>query len=307
VTGALTPDGKLGDPNFLKPGAYTHLSRETEMFAWVESKKTREEKQLGGSTKKVTTYTYNREWTRSPRSGEDFEHPEGHLNPPLEIPSERFYAPGATVGAYGFQPEEIELPSSRPLTLSAELLQPTAPKLSGGYLWKGRGTTAAPMLGDVRISYTALESGRLVTVYGQQSGKKILPYLHEGKDKLYRAVDGTHEQAVATLHGEHQTMTWILRLVGFLFMWFGLALVLGPINTVLDIIPFLGSTGRALTGIALFPVALVLAGVTILVAIVAHSPILLALVVLAVVGGIGYLVKTRAAKKRAAQGLAKAS
>ena len=295
ITGELKPDGTLADPDFLK---WTRLRREVEQFAWVESKATKTEKKLGGGSQEITTYTYDQKWTQSPRDADDFAHPEGHANPKLDVSGRTFYAPHANVGLYGFAPEDIELPPARPITLTAELLASSAFKKTGDYLYRGKGSADAPRLGDVRVSFSALESGRRVTAYGQRQGTSIVPYLHEGKDKLYRVVDGTHE-AIATLHGEHTTTTWILRLVGFLFMWFGMALVLGPINAVLDIVPFIGSTGRALTGVALFPIALVLSGITVLTAIVAHNPILLLFVVAAVIGGAAFFIQRRATAKKA--------
>jgi hypothetical protein len=120
--------------------------------------------------------------------------------------------------------------------------------------------------------------------------------MHEGKDKLFRVVPGTHEQAIAQLHGEHVMKTWIVRFAGFFCMWIGLALVLGPINAVLDIVPFIGSAGRFVTGVAMFPIALVLSGVTILVSIVAHSPILLVLTIVVFVGGLTALIMAKRKK-----------
>jgi hypothetical protein len=299
VTGALATDEKLGDPQYLQPGAYVTLQRDVEQYAWVETKKTREEKKLGGGSKEITTYTYDLKWTSSPRAPEDFAVPEGHENPALTVERTSFRAGEARVGVYEFAPSEIELPAARPLAFTGKL-RPGAPRTDGDYLYVGKGSLAQPKLGDVRISFRAVEAGRTVTAYGQKSGSTLVAYLHEGKDKLFRVVDGTHEQAIATLKAEHRTTTWILRLVGFLFIWFGMALVLGPIQAVLDILPFLGSTSRALTGVALLPVALVLAGVTILTSLVAHNPILLGGVVVAFLVGAAFLIKRAVDRKRAA-------
>jgi len=300
VTGALATDEQLSDPTYLQPGAYVKLEREVEQYAWVESKRTKEEKKFGGGSKETTTYTYELKWTSSPRTPDDFAVPEGHENPPLGVERLSSRASSARVGVYTFVPSEIELPPARPLALTGKL-RPGAPRTDGDYLYVGKGNLQRPKLGDVRISFRAVEAGRTVTAYGQKSGSTLVAYLHEGKDTLYRVVDGAHERAIATLKAEHRTTTWILRLVGFLFIWFGMALVLGPIQAVLDIIPILGSTSRALTGIALLPVALVLAGVTIVVSLVAHNPILLGVVIVAFLVGVGLLVKRAVDKKRAAR------
>ncbi|MFN3429784.1 MAG: TMEM43 family protein, partial [Candidatus Sericytochromatia bacterium] len=78
-------------------------------------------------------------------------------------------------------------------------------------------------------------------------------------------------QAVAAMHDEHVMMTWILRAVGFGMMWFGMFLVLEPLNVFLDVLPFLGGLGRGLTGFGTFLVAALLSVVTIIVSVVLHN------------------------------------
>jgi hypothetical protein len=165
--------------------------------------------------------------------------------------------------------------------------------LADAYLFRGHGTVEQPKLGDVRVSYEVVEPGKLVTLYGKRTGTTVVAFLNEKNDKLFRAVPGTHEQAIAQLHGEHVMQTWIVRIVGFLMMWIGLGMFLAPINAVLDIVPFIGSAGRFVTSVAMFPVALVLSTVTILVAIVAHSTILLILTMVVFVGGLTALVMVK--------------
>ncbi len=293
VTAKLASDEKLSDPDFLpEKGDYLRLSRSVEMFAWVEHKSTREEKKLGGGTKVITTYDYKKEWTENPRDSSDFQIPDGHENPKPTVENEHWTAAGGSVGAYHFPTGNIELPSEKPVR--------------PGYVFKGKGTLQDPKLGDHRITLRAIAAGQLVTAYGAANGKEIASF--PVKDEhFYRVVTGTHEEAIAELHGEHVTTTWILRLVGFLMMWFGLMLVLGPINAVLDIVPFIGSTSRFLTGLAMFPVALALSIVTILVAIVAHNPYLLIGVILALVAGTIVLIVRRSSQKKAAAGAASAA
>lgn len=165
------------------------------------------------------------------------------------------------------------------------------------YLFKGSGTLSQPEVGDVRISYTALVPGAKVTLFGKLDGGSVQAY----KDKdssLFRAVPGSREEAIQTLADEHKTVGWVLRIVGFLMMWFGLILFFGPINTLLDILPFLGSAGRFLVSVVMFPIALVLSLVTVILSIIAHSPILLTLVFVAMGAG-GYFLYQKKKKKAA--------
>lgn len=376
VTDKLKATESVGDPEMLAPGPYLKLRRNVEMFAWTEKKQTRTEKQLGGGSKEITTYTYDRAWTSSPRSSDSFEHPEGHSNPELYTHEQTFSAASAKVGGFTFSPEEAQLPSLEPLTLTAAMVklapahdaEPPAPAASSsakappgkkvfpvkpaasakpvasakpaasakkpaepagdegdepatdeppphvggpfhlvsGVLFQGVGTPENPKLGDVRVTFSAVTDGQLVTLYGTRKGTEVVTYLHEGKDKLFRVVPGTHEEAIAALHNEHQTILWAFRGIGFFMIWVGLALVFAPLNSVLDIVPFVGGLGRFITGIAMLPIAMVLAGVTILVAIVAHNPILLGVVVVGMIGiAIAVVVMRKNAVARRQPGVAR--
>jgi DNA-directed RNA polymerase subunit RPC12/RpoP len=91
---------------------------------------------------------------------------------------------------------------------------------------------------------------------------------------------------------EHRILTWILRGGGFLMMFIGLNLFFGPINAVLDFIPFLGNVGRSIIGLAMLLVAVVLSLLTIIVSIVAHNIFFLlgaAVVVLFVIWIVGQM------------------
>jgi hypothetical protein len=303
VTDKLTlPAGEsVGDPDYLKPAPHVSLRREVEMFAWVETKKTKTEKKLGGGSDTTTTYSYEKKWTSHPQDSSDFKVVAGHENPSLTIDEKTFYASKAQVGAFNFTPDEIELPSRTPIDIRENDLIGHNGRLNGRYIFSGEGTLDAPHVGDTRISFAAVDAGHTATLYGKREGTTVSAYMVPKENaKLYRVLWGTHEEAVATMHGEHTTSVWIIRLVGFLLMWFGMSLVFGPINAILDVVPFIGSAGRALTGIALFPIALVLSGVTIMISIVAHNPILLGATIIGFVAGAAYLVKRSRDKKAAA-------
>src|SRR5690606_10196622 len=144
-------------------------------------------------------------------------------------------------------------------------------EVDGDYLYLSE-RTGSPRVGDIRLAYEAVPSGQKVTLFGQlKAPDHVTSYTHSTSDTLYRAVAGDKDEAIKALHGEHSTLTWILRLVGFLMMWIGLVLVMGPINVLLDVLPFLGNMSRGLTGFGAFLIAVVLSVVTIIVAIVLHN------------------------------------
>lgn len=303
ITAPLEAQELIGDPGFLKPGGYIALSREVEMFAWVEKKHTQTEKKTGGSEVTTTTYTYSQEWTDRPESHSSFKHPEGHENPPLPVEAKSFLVSRANIGAYAVDPEGLSLPSMSPLDLTPEKLD--LPKnspylLNGNYLFKGQGTLSAPRVGDIRISYRALPSGGKVTAFGKLSGAELVPYLHKGEKRLYRALAGTRDEAIHQMKQEYKIAGWAGRIIGFLMMWIGLLLMTGPLSTILDVLPFLGKASRFVIGLMTFPIALVLSLITILISLIAHNAIALIIVLALVVGG-GFLLYNRKRAASAAQ------
>lgn len=286
VTGQLKVPQMLGDPKYLKPGPYLELTREVEMYAWIEHEETETEKKLGGEEVKTTTYTYKKGWTSGPKPPASFEHPEGHENPSMAVTKRVFSGQEASLGVYEFPPGSVDLPSPTRLSLTSEnVILGEETELAGDYIFVGKGSLAKPQLGDIRISFKAVRAGVLATLFGKLKGKSVVPYFHKGRHRLYRVIPGSRETAIAQIAREHRILTWVLRGVGFLMMWAGLSLFFAPINVLLDIVPFLGGLSRGLIRIVTFIVALVLSLVTILISMILHNVFALILV-LATLGGV---------------------
>lgn len=310
VTAGLATEDKVGDPDFLVPAVHVSVRRKAEMYSWVEDKKTEEKKKLGGGSEKITTYDYRLVWSEEPKDSSAFEY-SSHENPPMAVRSESFFAGRARVGAFEIVPKDIELPPGAPLALTDAALVPLAPhakpelaklrpRRDGSYVYLGAGTPGEPVVGDVRVSFAVVDpTPGPVTLYGVRKGSGVVPWIEPDKlipEKLFRVVPGTHEQAIALLHGEHTMSTWIFRAVGFMAMWIGLTLLVAPFNAVLDVVPFVGKAGRFMTTLVMFPIALVLSLLTIVLGILAHHPVLLLIpVAVAVIVFVAARTRRRAA------------
>lgn len=278
VTGPIVTNETLGDA-YVAPGKYVALRRKVEMYAWDEVTHTETKRDVGGSETKIKTYEYRKTWTTSPENSGSFKRSSGHHNPSMAEKSEHFRARDARVGVYGVDLGALELPAYEEVDLNGGNTR--GGEVDGDYLYLSE-RTGSPRVGDIRLAYEAVPSGQKVTLFGKlKSPDHVASYKHSSSDTLYRAVAGEKDEAIKALRGEHATMTWILRLVGFLMMWIGLALVTGPINVLLDVLPFLGNMSRGLTGFGAFVIAVVLSVVTILVAIVLHN--LVAMIVIGLV------------------------
>ncbi len=306
VTGTLSSYETLGDSEFLNPGKYLTLTRNVEMYAWVENSESKTEKNVGGSETTTTTYSYVQEWTSMPADSSTFKDPAGHTNPQMQYQNQTFYVNTASVGVYPVDIRKLSLPGESELALNSSDVNPRySGMLNGNYIfikpggYGYYGGNAAPTIGDLRIHYTALHSDINVTVFGQLQGGQIVPYMYKGEDMLYHARAGTRDEAIAALHQEHQTVGWILRLVGFLMMWIGLTMCFAPINAVLDVLPFLGNVGRGFISIVMFIVALGLSIATILVSMIAHNIIAL-IITIAILIGVVFLIGRIIKKRKAA-------
>lgn len=275
TTGKVTSAEMLDDGLYLNSGKYLSVSRQVEMYAWVEKAASSSDKNLGGSETTETTYTYDKQWTSSPSSSGSFKVPQGHENPAMATASATKNVSAAKVGNYDIDMANITLPGFSNVTMNTVNVKvPANGQISGDYLYvPGVGGTS-PAVGDLRMKYTVLNQDIEATIFGKLNGSKIEPFVDFKNDnaRLYRMfTEGGADAAVAQLSGEHTFLTWILRIVGFLMMWIGLSALFGPISTLLDVVPFFGSLSRAMIGVVTFIVALVLSLITIFVSMILHN------------------------------------
>lgn len=98
------------------------------------------------------------------------------------------------------------------------------------------------------------------------------------------------------MHSEYTSSVWLLRLLGFILMWLGLAMLLGPVSVLLDILPIAGTISRSFIGIATFLIALAFSIVTIIISMIVHS--LLALIIAIIVVVVAAILIMKLSKKK---------
>ncbi|MGN0879056.1 MAG: TMEM43 family protein [Oligosphaeraceae bacterium] len=76
TSGKAETQDVLSDSNVGLSEVAFRLERKVEIYQWVEDSQTREEKKLGGSKEKVTTYTYKKEWVSKPVDSSAFKDPQ---------------------------------------------------------------------------------------------------------------------------------------------------------------------------------------------------------------------------------------
>ena len=177
--------------------------------------------------------------------------------------------------------------------VSAAVANAAATALTGG-----RSVAVAPVPGDVRVMFSVVLPHD-VTIVEQQTNGTLAPWAASDGETLSFVRDGIVPAAkiFADAQSMNSKITWLLRLVGLLVMYFGLKRVLGPLDTLVDVIPILNGIIAMGTSLVAGLVSGACALITIGVAWIFYRPwIGIPLVAL----GVGLLVMTYLKKKKAA-------
>lgn len=146
-------------------------------------------------------------------------------------------------------------------------------------------TSGEPEIGDLRVSFSVVKPTTVSLIAGQM-GNTFGAYQTQAGDKLDMLKVGTHsaDGMFQAAMAANRTMTWILRLVGFLAMLIGIAMVFSPLAVLADVIPLFGDLLRVGTALFAFAIAAPLSLLTIAIAWVFYRPLLgICLIVVAAV------------------------
>jgi hypothetical protein len=311
VTGPVTTEGVLTDPEFGVEAEGVKLVRTVEMFQWKEEEKSETKKKLGGGEETVKTYTYEKAWSSDAIDSSSFQQSSGHENPgAFPVEANTVVADPVNLGAFTLSAEQIDqLNSGQDLPVT-EAMQEQVPEplfsqvqVSDGRFYMGEDPASA-QVGDVRISFQVVKPDTLSLV-GVQTGETFAAYQAEAGDAILLVEEGTQTSAqmFATAQSQNTVMTWILRGVGFLIMFIGLLAIFKPISVFGDVIPLVGTMLGAGLGVFAFLLAFALSILTIAVSWIFVRPLLgIALLVLAL-GGLFWLVSLGRKKKRQRMGM----
>jgi len=285
LTGEAQSDEQLSDPQFGIAAVGIQLKRTAEMYQWKERKETKTEKQIGGSEKKVTTYSYDRVWSDRLIDSSDF-HSRGrdsHQNPAsMPVRSQTQQAKLVTVGAYKLSPELIEqvdhfepVTPNEGATANVKRAFDRDVQLSGDTFYFGA-TPGSPQIGDVRVTF-AVARPTTVSFIGQQTGDSFSAWTtSRGRTVEQRLEVGSisADELFAQMQAENALLTWVLRGVGWLLMFVGITLVLRPLSVIADVLPILGNIVGFGAAVVAFLLASSLSLIVIAVAWVAYRPLI---------------------------------
>lgn len=299
-TDEAVANGTVGDAQFGIEAKALLLNRKVEMYQWKEDQSSTSSEKIGGTEETTTTFTYSKDWATTAIDSSNFQQPTGHQNPG-ELPYEQgeLVASNATVGDFKLNESIIKkIGNAQSVSVAdADVSGISGAKINGNYIYIG--DPANPKVGDVRVSFSAIYPGT-ISVIAQQDGEQLKPYkARSGKSiELVSNGEASVDEMFTAAEESNKLMTWVVRLIGFLMMWFGLRAVFGPLSMIFAVIPFFKNLVGGVVGLATFIVSLVLSSLTIAIAWFFYRP-LISLVILVIAGGIAYLLKKQAFDKTA--------
>jgi hypothetical protein len=248
-TGDAITSEVLEDKDFDVRAPGLRLERQTQMYQWYE--KSTSHDNVGGS--KTTVYSYDKKWSESVIPSAGFKE-AGHTNPAtMGVAGRDFVAATASLGQFDLSPEIVRghVDKWEPFPVSlAGASAPGAPPDLRGRLKQDRDALyvgdnpSLPNVGDVRIAYRRVPSPVTMSIVAKQAGRGFVPYPAKAGDAiLLTAMESKDASAMFTSAVEsNESLTWILRAVGWLAMTLGVFLIFRPIAMVANFIPFIGST-----------------------------------------------------------------
>lgn len=267
VTGPVTTQQTVSDAQFAVTAQGVRLERKVEMFQWIQSSRTENQRNLGGGETRVTTYRYVPDWSERHHDSARFHEPTGHQNPSMVFESTDFSITEAELGAFSLGSNVLRrIGGAQPLPVQAAHAE-TVQEILGerlnvsvvdGALYLGA-NPLRPQIGDYRIRYELVPLGT-ISVIGQQRGEGIAAYPTQAGDSLLLVSTG--EQSAQEMFDDaaraNTALTWGLRIGGLVLLIAGFSLMMKPLSVAASVVPLLGSivglgTGlvAAIAGIAL--------------------------------------------------------
>ena len=290
ISGPAKPGGPVTDSEFGVSQDALRLKRSVEMYQWREKRETQTTKNLGGSETTKTTYSYEKVWSDRLINSTAFHRPSYGNPAAMPFVSKVYTATEITVGAYRLStPLTNQISGYEPLPITDDMLARSSDgvreklKRNGNLLLSGN--LENPQVGDVKVTLSIIKPGP-VSAIGKQAGHTIQVFkLPKGSIAMLDMGEVGAEAMFASSESENKVLTWILRLVGLLLMWFGLMATVSILSTIADVIPAIGNIVGAASAFVMGLIAIALSLTVIGLAWLYYRPLIgLALLALAVAG-----------------------
>jgi len=305
LTGDATSQQVLKDPQLNVSVKALKLHRKVEMYQWEEDESSETKKKLGGGKETTTTYTYNKVWKEGRIDSSAFNQASKYSNPALKISSETWTANPIHVGEFTLDSGLVgQLNAFTPIHLEPSATQsPTAkpgtPRIINGVYYLGNNPDS-PQIGDLRITLQQIPTPTEVSLVARQMGKSFQPFTGKSGVTIEMIDVGKHSAAAMFEEAQknNKIRTWIVRLLGFVLMFFGFSMLFQPLSVVADVLPIAGTIVGAGTGIISFLIATIFSLSTIAVAWIFYRPLVGIPLLIGAGVALFFLIKKIASSKR---------
>jgi hypothetical protein len=297
LTGEATTAQTLSD-NLLPVSVHAlKLQRQVETYQWEETSHSEEKKNMGGDTETVTTYSYEKVWSRQHISSSDFKQPRDHENPEKwRYKSEIWTADTINIGQYQLsETHKNDIDDFQALTLQNNIVLPKGVVRNSDGFYYGK-DEKNPKIGDQQISFSYIPI-QIYSVIGDLAGTILTKHITSNGRSVALLQAGTHtaDAMFEKAKNDNATLTWVIRLVGCILLISAFGMILKPLSVLADIAPIFGNIVEIGTGIVSFLLGTILALLTISIAWIFYRP-LVGLALLVCAGGLVYLLKRKSGK-----------
>jgi Transmembrane protein 43 len=284
ISGAVKSDQVPKDGQFgvIADGA-VGLSRQVEMYQWVEKSESQTKKTLGGGEETTTTYSYAKEWRSSVVNSNDFKQADDHRNPDRMPNGATFTAKTAHVGAFMVPGNEIAgIGDHSPLSLNDSDIKHIADQIGAGRPAKRSADGAyiglnesLPDVGDIRITFQRIDV-ETASIVGKQNHDAIVSFGTTNHRDIFLTAGGNvdADHMFQSAQSENNLITWLVRAGGLIGLFISFKLMFGLLPILGDLIPIVGSILGFGTSIVAFVLTLVIGPIAIAIGWFAYRPLL---------------------------------
>jgi len=286
ATADLSTLDVLEDPVFEVSANSLKMQRQAEMYQWIERQQKETKKNTGGSTTTTTTYEYYKDWSNQWLDSSRYNRAQTYQNPSSMPYESESWEADILFGPYQLSQDlTFKINWFAPLALDSNFTSPIGSVLQN-MIYIGN-NPQVPEIGDQRIQFASVKA-ETVSIVGTQQGNAITAYAAENGKKVALLQRGIHTSTAMfdQAQAEKEMQAWALRLIGFIVVYVGMYLIVQPLATATDVLPFLGNFVGTALACLVFPIALILCLIVIAIAWIAYRPIVGGSI-LAVVVGIG--------------------
>ena len=285
-----------------------YLYRSVQYYQMTERRS-----ETGSGGRRSVNYYYEEKWADNPVNSSDF-HKEQYSSTNFVITNiDELYQESENVkwGAYQlpeFLIETIVDKTTATIRLSEQnraALESRSPNasvhVSDNEVYFGA-DPSSPAIGDVRITVTYTPPGVDFSLIAQVQGNTFIPFTSENGIEFWSSDNGivSAEQMFEDELGSDAMMTWIIRVVGILFIIGGLRAIFVIIPKLSNSIPLFGSIANAGLGFACIVLGVVWSSLIIAIVWLLYRPLIAVIFIVIAGAGIFFLIKRAKARRLSA-------